>query len=152
MNVSSNRSRLFPPGPWRRAFTPAVQAVCLALVWVCASAVTRLAGLSISAGVVGLLFVPGLLLAGLLDVRWIKSGAAWLLGELILFFIPSIVAVVQYQDLMRQQGLRLLFAIAAGTILVMTCTAVAVHAGGRLERRLARGRASRACAVRGDAS
>lgn len=84
-----------------------------------------------------MLAVLGLLLSGKADVGWVKSGSDWLLGELVLFFIPCVVAVVNYLPLFRAEGVQLTIAIGVGTILVMAATALAVHAGCRLERRIA---------------
>jgi len=137
--MKDTMERLQPSLPsWRRACTLVGQIVFFVLVWQLAATLVRITGLSISEGVLGLFALLCLLLTGTLDVRWIKSGASWLLGELVLFFIPGVVAVIKYQDLLRKEGWQLLFAIAFGTILVMVCTAVAVHLGCRIEQRLFR--------------
>ncbi|SDP39362.1 Putative effector of murein hydrolase LrgA, UPF0299 family [Ralstonia sp. 25mfcol4.1] len=107
-------------------------------IWFAADWLTRTLGWSMSPGVVGLLAVLGLLLSGKADVGWVKDGADWLLGELVLFFIPCVVAVVNYLPLFRSEGVQLTIAVAVGTILVMAATALAVHAGCRLERKIRR--------------
>ena len=116
----------------------AVQIAALLGIWFACDWLTRALGWSISPGVLGLLAVLGLLLSGKLRVGWVKSGSDWLLGELVLFFIPCVVAVVNYLPLFRTEGVQLTIAVTVGTILVMAATALAVHAGCRLERRIAR--------------
>src|SRR5262249_55321642 len=61
-------------------------------IWWSASALTHTTGLALSPGVIGLLAVLALLLSGRVEARWIEDGAQWLLGELVLFFIPCVVA------------------------------------------------------------
>ncbi|OZI37659.1 hypothetical protein CAL29_04500 [Bordetella genomosp. 10] len=114
------------------------QSLFLVLAFAAAAWLTALLKLPLAPGVVGLLTVLGLLLAGIVRIEWIKGGANWMLNELVLFFIPSVVAVVKYFDLFRREGVQLVLAIAVGTLLVMAATALAVHAGRRLEDRLAR--------------
>lgn len=122
----------------RRLLRTAAQVGALLAIWFAADWLTRALGWSMSPGVVGLLAVLGLLLSGKAEVGWVKDGADWLLGELVLFFIPCVVAVVNYLPLFRSEGVQLTIAVTVGTILVMAATALAVHAGCRLERRLAR--------------
>ena len=115
-----------------------LQILALMLVWWCASwLVTRLS-LPISAGVAGLLLVLLLLLSGVLKVDRIGHGARLLLGELVLFFIPCVVSVVQHGRLFRDHGVALVSAVVIGTLLVMVTTALTVHLACALEHRLAR--------------
>ncbi|WP_233161618.1 MULTISPECIES: CidA/LrgA family protein [unclassified Achromobacter] len=114
------------------------QSLFLVVAFAVAAQVTQLLHLPLAPGVVGLLTVLALLFSGIVKVDWIKGGANWLLNNLVLFFIPSVVAVVKYFDLFRREGVQLVLAIALGTLLVMAATALAVHLGRRLEDRLAR--------------
>ncbi|ALM86284.1 CidA/LrgA family protein [Bordetella sp. N] len=113
------------------------QSLFLVVAFAAAAQLTEWLRLPLAPGVVGLLTVLALLFSGIVKVEWIKGGANWLLNELVLFFIPSVVAVVKYFDLFRREGLQLVLAIALGTLLVMAATALAVHAGRRLEDKLA---------------
>ena len=65
----------------------------------------------------GLLFI--LLRLGIFPYKWVTSGGNWLLAELLLFFIPSVVAVMQYKQLFLQEGLALFLTILIGTVIVM---------------------------------
>jgi len=113
------------------------QSLVLVFAFAAAAQLTTLLHLPLAPGVVGLLAVLALLFSGIVKVEWIKGGANWLLSELVLFFIPSVVAVVKYFDLFRREGVQLVLAIAVGTLLVMAATALAVHLGRRLEDGLA---------------
>ncbi|NYH99911.1 CidA/LrgA family protein [Cupriavidus plantarum] len=125
--------RLASPAPMRVA----AQIAVMVAIWLAAAALTRLTGLAMSPGVIGLLAVLGLLLSGRGNVLWFRDGANWLLGELVLFFIPCVVAVMQYGHLFRTQGVQIVIAVVVGTVLVMAATALAVHVGCRLERWIA---------------
>lgn len=131
-------STLLRPPFSRRMLRTAIQVGVLLAVWFAADWLTRALGWSVSPGVLGLLAVLALLLSGKAEVGWVKDGADWLLGELVLFFIPCVVAVVNYFPLFRTEGVQLTIAVTVGTVLVMAATALAVHAGCRLERRIAR--------------
>lgn len=138
--TTTNAATAASPVPPRstRLFRTATQVGALLSIWFAADWLTRAMGWSISPGVLGLLAVLALLLSGKAEVGWVKDGADWLLGELVLFFIPCVVAVVNYLPLFRTEGVQLTIAVTVGTVLVMAATALAVHAGCRLERRVAR--------------
>lgn len=54
-------------------------------------------------------------------------GADFLLGELLLFFIPPVVGVIQYQDLLIISGWKILLVILISTTLVMMASVYAVR-------------------------
>ena len=65
-----------------------------------------------------------------------RHGAKWALGELVFFFIPIMVSVLQYQDLLMSEGWQLILTIAVGTALVMISTALTLDFCYRWKRRL----------------
>jgi holin-like protein len=82
----------------------------------------------IPGGVIGL----GLLLAAF-ATGWIKPaalqlGAGLLMAEMLLFFIPALMSMLDYGALLRSDGLRILAVIACSTLLVMLVTALTVEA------------------------
>lgn len=117
-------------------------------IWLVADAASRYFALPMSGGVLGLLAVVVLLLAGWLPLGTIKLGAEWLLAEMLLFFVPAVVAIIKYIELFRHEGVRLVAVIVLGTVMVMIATAVAVDWAWRAERYLLRRRlAVRRCAA-----
>ena len=60
------------------------------------------------------------------------------MGEMLLFFVPAMLVVTEYTDLIRHQGLRILAVIVISTACVMAVTALAVDRVYRLELWLAR--------------
>jgi holin-like protein len=114
-----------------------VQSAALAALWVVADFAVRMFHLPVPGGVVGLVVLLALLFCGGVAPRWIKAGADWLLSDMLLFFIPAAVAVVQYGGLFREDGWRLALVVVGGTLMVMIAVAFAVEQAARLERRLA---------------
>lgn len=72
--------------------------------------------------ILGLLMVFGLLKLGWLRLERIERGADFLLTHMLLFFIPSAVAVIQYREQLAAAGIYLLAIIVVSTVLVMMFT------------------------------
>ncbi|MEZ2354426.1 CidA/LrgA family protein [Caballeronia sp. RCC_10] len=119
----------------------AVQSAGIAAIWFAADFVARTLALPVPGGVVGLVALLILLMSGGIAPRWVKAGADWLLADMLLFFIPAAVAVVQYGGLFKEDGWRLALVVVGGTLMVMVAVAFAVDRAARLERRLALRRA-----------
>jgi len=88
-------------------------------VWWAADRLVHALGWPVPGGMVGLLVVTALLLTGVLAPRRIEAGARWLLGEMLLFFIPPLMALIRHGELLSGTGLKLALAIAVGTLFVM---------------------------------
>lgn len=89
---------------------------------------------SVPAAVPGLFAVLSLLASGVLPERRLAAGADWLLGEMLLFFIPPLLAVVRYGPLLAQSGWRLLATIVLGSVLVLAGVGLVVERTLRWER------------------
>lgn len=108
----------------------------LVIIWWVASIIQNKLNLPVSAGVIGLLLVLFTLLSGLFKLQWIKTGSDFILGELVLLFIPCVVGIIKYKDLFLTQGWQLILAVFIGTIFVMLATAYSVYFGFKLEAHL----------------
>ncbi|GLH74322.1 hypothetical protein GETHLI_28240 [Geothrix limicola] len=113
-----------------------VQVLGLVALWWAADQAARGLHLPIPGSVLALGALVLLLHTGLLPLAWIKEGADWLLAEMLLFFIPAVVAVVQYPSVILKAGWQLLVVILVGTVAVMVGTALVVERVFRWERRL----------------
>lgn len=107
----------------------------IAAWWVADRAAAAL-HLPFSGGVVGLFVLVALLASGWIKPAAIELGANWLLANMLLFFIPLVVSVVQFTDLIKAKGLILLLDIGLGFACVMLTTALTVEWVCRYERRL----------------
>jgi len=81
----------------------------------------------IPGGVIGL----GLLLLAF-ALGWVKPatlqlGAGLLMAEMLLFFIPALMSLLDYGSLLREEGWRILLVIGISTLLVMLVTALTVE-------------------------
>lgn len=99
--------------------TASCQIIIVLAVWGCAYVLQKLLNLPVASGVLGFF-----LLLFLLEMKWLKlahveHGAELLLAELLLFFIPPVVGVIQYQDLLIASGWKILLVILISTALVM---------------------------------
>ena len=112
------------------------QLALLLLFWAIGFGVQQRFHVPISAGVLGLFLALAALLCGVLKLEWIKGGADFVLGELVLFFVPCVVGLLKYQTLFQSQGWQLISTIAIGTVCVMVATAYAVSIGFKWEHAL----------------
>lgn len=94
------------------------------------------AHLPIPGSVLGLGLLFALLALKLVPEKTVQLGAAWLIGELLLFFIPPVISVLKYEALFEQYGASLLFILVAGSACVMIGTGIVVDRVFRFERRL----------------
>ena len=112
------------------------QLALLLLFWAIGYVLQQRLHVPISAGVLGLFLALAALLCGVLKLDWIKGGADFVLGELVLFFVPCVVGLLKYQALFQSQGWQLISTIAIGTVCVMVATAYAVSIGFKWEHAL----------------
>ncbi|WP_440114065.1 CidA/LrgA family protein [Paenibacillus sp. QZ-Y1] len=82
----------------------------------------RVLHLPVPGSILGMVVLFILLQTRVVKLRWIDVGAAWLLGELLLFFIPSAVGIMNYMPMLEHDGLQILFVVLLSTFLVMVCT------------------------------
>ena len=107
--------------------TASYQIIIILAVWSCADILQKLLNLPVASGVLGFF-----LLLFLLEMKWLKlahveRGADLLLAELLLFFIPPVVGVIQYQDLLITSGWKILLVILISTALVMMVSVYSVR-------------------------
>lgn len=119
----------------KRLLKTGVQVLVLTLASLAGSALSTRFHWPVPGSVVGMLLVLALLYSGLVRVEWVDAGAAFLLSEMLLFFVPAAVGVVQYGHLLAASGLRILLVIGLSTLLVMACTGAAAELLSRHRRR-----------------
>ncbi|MCI1835783.1 CidA/LrgA family protein [Achromobacter ruhlandii] len=115
-----------------------LQIVLLILFSLLGQALANVAGLPIPGGVIGMALVLALLASGLLRVRNVHRGASWLLGEMLLFFVPAVMSLLDHREFLGVLGAKLLAVILLGTALVMVGTALTIDLCYRWMNRHAR--------------
>ena len=126
-----------------------LQIAVLSAIWVSMDVLRQHFGWGMPAGLIGFGLLAVGLFTGLVQARWLQSGTNWLLAEMLLFFVPAMLVVTEYPDLIRHQGLRILAVIVTSTACVMAATALAVDRVYRFELWLARRQSSRDAAAQG---
>lgn len=121
---------------WHQPAQTAWQVGILIAAWWLADEAASALHLPFSGGVVGLFVLVALLLSGWVRPAAIELGANWLLANMLLFFIPLVVSVVQFTQLLKTQGLMLFVNIGLGFASVMLATALTVEWVCRYERKL----------------
>ena len=89
--------------------------------------------LPLPANVIGLGILLLLIMLRIVPVKWIRAGGNWLLAEMLLFFIPAVVAVVNYGPLLRSEGWKIVAVIGLSTVLVLAATGCVVERVFRYE-------------------
>ena len=84
--------------------------------------------LPLPANVLGMVMLLLLIVLRVLPLGWVRAGANWLLAEMLLFFIPALMSLLDYGVLVRDEGWRILLVIGVSTLLVMVVTAFTVEA------------------------
>ncbi|WP_053268227.1 CidA/LrgA family protein [Pseudomonas chlororaphis] len=81
----------------------------------------------IPGGVVGLALLLLAFALGWIKPAALQMGAGLLMAEMLLFFIPALMSLLDYGGLLRQDGWRILLVIGVSTLMVMLVTAFTVE-------------------------
>lgn len=88
------------------------------------AALKEIVALPIPASMFGLFLLFLALCLHIIKLEWIEKGANWLLAELLLFFVPSAVGIVNYDEIISFQGAEIVVLIGVSTVIVMGMTAL----------------------------
>jgi holin-like protein len=121
----THRSILLPLQRLLRRNRP-VQIGLLGLFWAAGEMLARATGLPLPGGIIGMALALALFLAGGLKVASVKRGANWMLAEMLLFFVPAVLALLDHRELLGLLGLKIFALIVVSTTAVMCVTALTV--------------------------
>ena len=116
-----------------RALQVPVQVVLYAGLFVFAEYLVQWLHLPLPANLVGMVLMLALILCRVIPLNWVRAGARWLLAEMLLFFVPAVVAVVNYAQLLMADGWRIFIVIGLSTLMVLGATAWVVEKVYRFE-------------------
>ena len=91
--------------------------------WKLGDLAVQATGLPLPGSIFGMFALLGLLASGRLSVLTVRRGARWFLGEMLLFFVPAVLALLDHPEFLGSLGLRILAVIVLGTVTVMVVTA-----------------------------
>lgn len=86
--------------------------------------IASLIHLPIPGSIIGLALLFTSLHSGLIKLTRIETGAALLISEMMLFFVPALVGFMQHTWLFGMKGLFILFIVISGTAIMMITTGV----------------------------
>ncbi|MGU9867836.1 CidA/LrgA family protein [Kluyvera ascorbata] len=110
-----------------------VQVVLYAGLFVFADYLVNRWHLPLPANLVGMVLLLALIVFHIVPLKWVRAGSRWLLAEMLLFFVPAVVAVVNYAQLLMVDGWRIFVVIALSTMMVLAATAWVVDKVYRYE-------------------
>lgn len=84
---------------------------------------------------VGLILLLIALSLKIVKLEWVEKGGNWLLAELILFFIPSAVGIVNYDEIVSWQGAKTVLLIGLSTFIVIGVTAYTADMSDKIRKR-----------------
>lgn len=108
-----------------------VQIGYLYIILFIGNSVARLLHLPIPGSIIGLVLLFLMLQFHLIKLEWIELGAGLLLSELLLFFIPSAIGVIDYDALIGIQGMKVVVVILVSAFVVMLATGYTAQWLGR---------------------
>jgi len=109
-----------------------LQGCALAAFWAMGEGIARATGLPVPGGIIGLGLVLLLFASGRVRTVSLRRGADWLLAEMLLFFVPAVLAVLDHREFLGLLGLKLLAVVLTGTLFVMGATGLTVDLCCRL--------------------
>lgn len=112
-----------------------VQITLLAGFWAVGETAVRQLALPVPGGILGMAAVLVLLATHRIRPDSLGRGAKWLLAEMLLFFVPAVMAVLDHHEFLGTLGLKLLAVIMTGTLMVMVSTALTVELFFRMRTR-----------------
>ncbi|CAM2997089.1 CidA/LrgA family protein [Vibrio rarus] len=115
------------------------QVVALCLLWFVSDWLVSVLHIPLPSNVFGMFLLLFLLFSKVIKVKWLKAGSSWLIAEMLLFFIPAVIAIVNYRSLFEHQGLKIAIVIGLSTVFVLTTTAMVVDTVYRYELKKIRG-------------
>ncbi len=97
--------------------------VVIAFSWI-GEGIVSLTHVPIPGSIIGMILLFFGLQLGWIKLNWVEAGAALLISEMMIFFIPSVVGFMQYSWIFGIKGLFILFIVVSGTALMMITTGV----------------------------
>lgn len=112
---------------WQLRSSRFLQVLLIIAFWQAGEVVVKFAHLPMPGAVAGLFLLLAALANRKLRPQTFRLGARWLLAELLLFLLPTVVSLVGHPEFMGVIGLKLFVAILLGTLIVMLVTALVVE-------------------------
>lgn len=103
-----------------------LQAGIVIAFWLLGEAVARIVHLPFPGALIGLGLLIGLLATRRMNLAIVRRGAKLLLADMLLFFVPAVLVVLNHHEFLGLVGLKILAVILSSTMAVMLVTVFAV--------------------------
>jgi holin-like protein len=100
----------------------------LVALWACCDWLSRRFALPLPGGILGLILLLSALALRLIRSDWLRPGVGRLMGHMLLFFIPAMMAPLAHHELFGLLGLKVMTIIVASTTAVMLSTGLIIEA------------------------
>lgn len=109
-----------------------LQIAILVFFWAIGEAFSKILHLPIPGSIIGLGIFLTLLFTKRFSAFVMKKASSWLLANMLLFFVPTVLAILDHPEFLGLIGLKIAFVIIASTVTTMFTTAMAVDFAYRL--------------------
>lgn len=99
-----------------------LQIVLLYGILLLGTAIGKMLGTAIPGSIIGIAILFLLLQFKIIKLEWVEAGANVLLAELLLFFIPSTLGIIDYNELFGVEGIKVFAVIGGSLFIVMIVT------------------------------
>ncbi len=110
------------------------QILILWLIYICSQYAVSLLHLPIPGSVLGMLLLYFALSKKIISLKLIEKGALFLTKHLTFLFLPFVIGLMSYGDLIKASGIQLLVMIVASTLIGMIATGAASQFLSKKER------------------
>lgn len=111
------------------------QVVALIVFGVLGNMVSEHLPLPIPGSLLGMFLLLGCLFSGIIKEEWVELGAAVLIGDLLLFFIPSATGIIQYTNLFGATGATLVGIVFVSILFVIASVVISTRVIAGLQKR-----------------
>lgn len=111
-----------------------LQILLLTALFLIGESISQWFDLPVPGSIIGFFLLFFLLYFKVIKLSWVEQGGTLLVGELLLFFIPAVVGLMNYGDVLMHFGIQIVIIITISTIIVMSVTGIiAEHISRRKE-------------------
>jgi len=111
------------------------QVLLLCGISVIGNSLSEFSGSGIPGNLIGMAILFGLLEFKVIALDWVEAGANFLIAELLLFFIPSAIGIMQYEHIFASKIGALLFVLIFSIIAVLLFVVFSTELVSRYRRR-----------------
>jgi len=98
----------------------------LCAFWISGEVISSALNLPIPGAIIGMVLALLALASHKLSILSMKRGADWLIAEMLLFFVPAVLALLNHKEFIGLLGIKILVVILGGTFVVMSITALTI--------------------------